>query len=139
MDVYSIPGKLKVTWDPNVKAIVDTWTSYSISLDDFREAVLVKGLDHAKANGGIAWIVDSSSAEGVFSQEIQDYIGSDIFPAFVKNGIKYFITIDPVIPVTRLTVNTYKKKAGPGGLELVEVPNVNEAKRWLKEAMKESA
>lgn len=135
MKVYSLPGKLEVTWDADVKAIIDTWSTYSISLEEFKEAVLVKGLNHAKANKGVAWIVDSSKAQGVFSQEIQGFIGSDIFPQFAKNGIKYFITIDPVVPITRLTVSTYKKKLGPNGIQLVEVPNVAEAKKWLKDAL----
>ena len=132
MDVYSIPGKLTVTWDPEVRAIIDTWTSYSIPLEDLRYAVLGKGLSHAKAHGGIAWIVDSSNAGGIFYQEIHDFINRDVFPAFVECGIKYFLTVDPEVPVTRKTVETYKKKAGPMGLELIEVPNVGEAKRWLR-------
>lgn len=132
MHVYSIPGQLEVSWQEDVRAIIDTWSSYDITLDDFREAVLVKGLDHAKAHGGQAWIVDSSQARGVFSQEIQDFIGSDIFPAFAANGIKYFITINSeVSALTRMTVNRYKAQVGPNGLQLLEVQSVGDAVMWL--------
>ncbi|MBT9547933.1 MAG: hypothetical protein IV090_21265 [Candidatus Sericytochromatia bacterium] len=134
MHIFSIPGKLEVSWNPEVFAIIDTWTTYHISLEDFRNAVLVKGLDHAKANHGKAWIVDSSKAVGVFSPEIQAFIGSDIFPAFAKNGIKYFITINSeVSTLTKLTVNRYKAQVGPHGLQLVEVASVDDAILWLKE------
>ncbi|MGE3727222.1 MAG: hypothetical protein AB7I41_16810 [Candidatus Sericytochromatia bacterium] len=134
MHIFSIPGKLEVSWNPEVRAIIDTWTTYHISLADFRDAVLVKGLDHAKTNQGQAWIVDSSKAVGVFSPEIQEFIGTDIFPAFAKNGIKYFITINSeVSTLTKLTVNRYKSQVGPHGLQLVEVASVDDAILWLKE------
>ena len=133
MSIYTIPGKLDVNWNSEVKAIIDTWSSYFVTLDEFKEAVLIKGLSHAKANGGVAWIVDSSTAKGVFSQEIQDFIGSDIFPAFAKNGIKYFITItSKVSSMTKMTVKSYSAKTGPHGLKLVELNNVNDAIAWLK-------
>lgn len=134
MQIHSVPGKLDVTWDNSVKAIIDTWTTYAITLDEFKEAVLVKGVNHAKANGGIAWIVDSSQAKGSFSQEIQMFIGTDIFPTFAKIGIKYFITINSqVSAVTKMTVRSYSAKTGPNGLQLVELNSVQDAIMWLKE------
>lgn len=134
MKIHSIPDKLEVTWREDVKAIIDHWISYSVSLDEFKEAVLVKGLDYSKAHGGRAWIVDSSEAHGSFTQEIQAFIGSDIFPAFAKNGVKYFITISSkVSSMTNLTVRSYSAKVGPNGLQLLEVNSVNDAVLWLKE------
>lgn len=134
MKVYNVPGKLDVKWESSVKAIIDTWSSYTISLEDFKEAVLVKGLNYAKSHGGVAWIVDSSQATGSFSQEIQSFIGSDVFPAFAKIGIKYFITINSqVSAITKMTVRSYSSKTGPNGLQLVELNNVNDAIAWLKE------
>ena len=118
MKVYSIPGKLEVTWLGDVKSIVDTWSNYNVTLEEFKEAVMSNGLKHAKANGGIAYIVDSSTAKGAFSQEIQTFIGSDAFPAFAKNGIKYFITItSQVSTVTKMAVKSYAAKTGPNGLK----------------------
>ena len=134
MNVFSIPGKLDVTWNGEVKAIVDTWTDYAVTLEDFSDAVLNKGLSHAKVNGGVAWIVDSSKAVGVFSDEIQAYIGTDIFPAFAANGIKYFITINSeVSSLTKMTVRSYAAKTGPHGLQLVEVASADDGVMWLKE------
>lgn len=134
MKIHSIPGKLEVSWRSDVKAIVDHWISYGVSLDEFKEAVLVKGLNHAKSNGGVAWIVDSSEAKGSFTQEIQDFIGSDIFPAFAKNGVKYFITISSAVSsLTNLTVKSFSAKVGPNGLQLLEVKSVDDAVMWLKE------
>jgi hypothetical protein len=134
MKIQEIPGKMVSTWEADVKAVLDTWTTYHVTLQEFENAVLIKGVNFAKANGGIAWIVDSSTAKGVFSQEIQEFIGSTIFPAFVQNGIKFFITIRPNIPgFTNVTVSTYSFKVEPAGLHLVDVKSVSDAKMWLNE------
>lgn len=131
--IQQIEGKMVSTWNEEVKAVIDTWTNYLVSLDEFREAVLVKGLNHAKANNGIAWIVDSSQSKGVFTQEIQQFIGTDVFKTFAANGIKYFISITSnMSALTKMTVKTYSAKVGPAGIKLLEVKNVNEAIEWLK-------
>lgn len=133
MSVYEIPGKLKVTWNDEAKAIIDTWTSYSVTLDEFKEAVLVQGVNHGKSHGVKAWIVDSSQAKGSFKQEIQDFIGSDVFPTFAKIGVKYFITIaSQESAITRMSIKHYQAKTGPNGLELVELPSAADAIEWLK-------
>lgn len=130
--VHSIAGKLDVKWVPEVRAILDTWTSYFIPLADFKEAVAVKGLSFAKAHKARAWIVDSSTAKGAFSADIQAYIGTELFPAFAKAGIKCFITITSESAVTKMTVANYSAKAGPSGLKLVEATSATEAIEWLK-------
>lgn len=132
--VHSIPGKMDTFWIQDVHAILDQWTTYVVPLADFKEAVLVKGLNYAKSHLGKAWIVDSSTAKGAFSGEIQDFIGADLFPAFAKAGIKYFITILPKeSAVTRMTVKNYSSKVGPSGIKLVEVNSVDDAIEWLKQ------
>lgn len=130
--IFEIPNKLTVYWDEGAKAIIDEWTSYFISLEDFSTAVLIKGLNHSRANGGVAWIVDSSKAIGAFSKEIQAYIGNVIFPAFANNGVKYFITINSDNYLTKMNVDTYAAKTGPNNLQLVEVASVDDAVAWLK-------
>jgi hypothetical protein len=133
MKVYEIPGKLEVKWNSEVKSIIDTWITYNVSLEEFKEAVLTKGLNFAKSHRGVAWIVDSSSAKGAFSQEIQSFIGSEVFPAFAKIGIKYFLTItSSVSAVTKMSVRSYSAKTGPNGLKLVELNSVEDAITWLK-------
>ena len=132
MFVYSVPEKLEVNWHDDVKAIVDTWTSYNVSLDEFSDAVLNKGLGFGRMRGVKAWIVDSSQASGAFSAEIQQFIGNDVFPAFAKHGVKHFVTINSeVSAVTKMTVRNDSAKTGPAGIKLVEVGSVDEAKEWL--------
>ena len=117
--IYEIPGKLKVEWESDARAIVDTWTTYFVTLEEFREAVLIQGVNYAKANGAQAWIVDSHSAKGVFSDEIQKFIVSDVFPTFAKIGIKYSMTINAQHALTRRTFNQYTAQAGPHGMQVL--------------------
>jgi hypothetical protein len=131
--VFEIPGKMTVEWDSDAKAIVDTWADYGVSKEAFAEAVLQKGVVHAKTNGGKAYIVDSSRATGTFSSEIQQFIGSDIFPAFVKNGIEYFITISSDYMTTNMSIKDYSAKAGPNGLKLVEAKNLSAAVAFMRD------
>ena len=132
MQITQIPGKMVETWNDEVKAVVDTWTSYGVKLDEFKEAVLGKGLAHSKLHQGRAWIVDSSKAVGSFSSEIQDFIGTEVFKSFAKGGVKYFITITSASAVTKLTIRSYSAKVGPSGIQLVEVASVEDAVDWLK-------
>lgn len=130
--IYEIPGKLTVEWDSEAKAIIDTWTTYFVSLEEFREAVLISGVNHAKANGGQAWIVDSHNARGGFSDDILNFIGSDVFPKFAEIGIKYFMTINAEDAVARLTVSQYSTQVGPHGMKLLKGSSVEGAIEWLK-------
>lgn len=136
--IHEIPGKLVVQFEPSVKAVIDTWTNYQVSLKDFSDAILNKGLVYGKPRGVAAWIVDSSGARGAFSPECQAFIGSDIFPAFAHAGIKHFITITSESALTKMTVKEYQAKLGPNGLHLVEAKSTAEALAWLKaeQAMK---
>lgn len=129
--VFELPGKLKVEWDPEAKAIVDTWTTYSVSVEEFREAVLVRGVAYAKAHGGRAWIVDAHTAHGTFSQEIQTLIATEVFPTFVEIGIKYFMSINSANALTKMTVNQYTTQAGPAGLTVLNGSSAEGALTWL--------
>jgi hypothetical protein len=133
MKISSIPGKLECEWRDDVKAVVDTWTTYAVTKNEFRDAVLVKGVSFAGPRRVRAWIVDSSKAVGTFSQEIQEFIGTDIFPSFARIGVKYFITINSkASALTKMTVASYSAKAGPSGLKLLEVASADDAVAWLK-------
>ncbi len=134
MKVYEIKDTVVGVWNSEVRAMVDTWKNYSfLTLDNYKNTIFVKGVNYAKANNGQAWIVDSSNATGVFSQEIQQYIEKYAFKIFKKKGINYFITINSEIsPLTKMTVNRYNTHANDAGVEQIEVNSVADAIEWLK-------
>ncbi len=134
--VYQIPGKLTVNYDPTAHAIIDSWATYFVTLAEFKEAVLVKGVAHAKLNKAQAWIVDSSKASGAFSPDINKLIADEVFPTFAKIGIKYFITVTSQSALTKLSIASYTAHAGPSGLKLVEARSAFDALAWIKQQVK---
>ncbi len=50
MKVYEVEGKIRSEWNSEVRAIIDTWTTYMISLEEFKTSVLDISLLFAKAN-----------------------------------------------------------------------------------------
>jgi len=136
--IFEIPGKIKVEWEPSARAVIDRWSALSqVTLAEFRSAVLEKGLPYASAHRGRAYIVDNSAAKGAYIQDIQNFIGSDVFPAFAKAGIKYFLTVPSQdSPLANLAAKKYSAKVGPHGIQLVEVRSVADAVQWLKENAK---
>ena len=66
------------------------------------------------------------------SDDIQAFIGSDVFPTFEKIGIKYFMTINAEDAVASLTVSQYSTQVGPNGMELLKGSTAEGAIEWLK-------
>ncbi|MFZ3262943.1 MAG: hypothetical protein WA172_03000 [Terriglobales bacterium] len=131
--VHEIPGTLLVECNDEVKAMIDTWSSYRINVAQFHEAILSKGIAYAKAHRARAWIMDATKARGAFSQDVQKLIETEVFKAFAANGIKYFITIKSASAVTNMSINSFTAHLGPCGIQMVEVPDVSKAIAWLKE------
>jgi hypothetical protein len=100
-------------------------------LEDFNEAVLIKGVNYATANGVKAWIVDSHNATGAFSEEIQKFIGSNVFPRFAQIGVKYFMTIDSGSIITNRNIDEYSAQVGPNGMKQIKGKTAEGAIDWL--------
>ena len=133
MVLHELNGYMRVEWVENEKAILDKWYSLLLTVEQFEEAVLVKGLEYSKKHAGRAWIVDMTEARGAFSPEIQEFIKDKVFPEFTKNGVKYFITAKGESAITRLSNQIYEAQLGPAGIMLLEVPSFEVAKQWLKD------
>lgn len=134
MRIHEIPNMLLVEWNDEVKTMVDTWSSYAITVPQFREAILDKGLAHSRAHGGRAWVMDGTKAKGAMSADVQKLIETEVFKAFAAAGIKYFITIkSEVSTIANMAIKTFTSHMGPCGIRLVELPDVNTAIAWLKE------
>ncbi len=132
MLIHEVPGTVVVEYNDKVKAMVDTWSSYTISAEQFREAILKKGVANAKLHGARAWVMDASKAKGAFSSDIQKLIESEVFKVFAGIGIKYFITVKSGSTITNMSIDRYAAHVGPSGLKMVEVPDAAAAVAWLE-------
>ena len=134
MLVAEIPGTLTVEWNDEVKATIDTWSTYAISTQQFREAILEKGVANARLHGGRAWIMDASKVKGAFPQDVQKLIETEVFKTFASIGVKYFVTIKSAdSAITNMAIKRYTTHLGPCGIEMVEVPDHDKAIEWLRE------
>ncbi len=129
---YELPGHLVSEFDSEVKAVINLWTNYSITLEEFKEAVFVNGVNHAKNYGAVAFITDAKDCTGEFSPEIQKFIATDVLPTFTKIGVKYFLIIKSGYIYTNKTIETFTSTAGPNGLKLIEADSTPGAIAWLK-------
>jgi len=133
MIIHELPGTLRVEFDDAAKAMIDTWSSYTIKAPQFREAILHKGVSYARSHGAKAWIMDATKAKGAFPQEVQTLIATEVFKTFASIGIKYFITIKSATSaITNMSIHSYTTLLGPSGIKLVEVPDQAKAIEWLK-------
>lgn len=132
MTVHEIPGVLRVEWNDDAKAMIDTWSNYMITVPQFREAILEKGVAHGKVYKSQAWIVDSSRAKGAFPQDVQKLIETEVFKTFAAIGVKYFITIKSASAITNMSIDRYTAQCGPAGLQMIELPDQDTALQWLK-------
>ena len=112
--------------------MVDTWTKYSITVEQFRQSVSIQGIAFAKAHGVKSWVMDASKATGAFSRDVQNLIETENFPTFARAGIKYFLTIKSSSAITNMSVGGYAAKLGPNQNPIVNVPDLKGAIVWLK-------
>lgn len=128
MNIYSIDGKVDITWHPAIRTVVESWTDYSnVELEEFRKAVFVKGINHSKASQGLGWIFDGSQAKGEFPADVQAMIDNDRFPALGWVGAKYFININPAVSEVTMQPGTEATRNVQSG----EAPSVQAALDWI--------
>jgi hypothetical protein len=133
MIIEEVPGTLLVEWNEEAKTMVDVWSAYQITVPQFRDAIVKKGIAHARAHGGRAWVMDATKARGAFPEDVQKLIETEVFKAFAGIGIKYFITIKSASAITNMSISRYTTHLGPCGIQMVEAPDINKAIAWLKE------
>lgn len=128
MNIYSIPNKLDVNWYPDILCVVESWKNYDVDLEEFRKAVFVKGINHARASQFKAWIFDGSQAQGSFGPEVQSMIDQDRFPALAWAGAKYFFTVDAAASEVSVDPDT----ADTRGVQRATAPSADAALAWLR-------
>lgn len=134
-EVYSIPGKMVGHYDGANNAMIDSWSSLLVSLDEFKAAVYDVGIDFARKNKVTTWIVDNSTSNGVYKKEVQDFIGTTVAPKCAEIGIKYFFVILPQSAIAKLSAkNVAKINSNQKGMQTLQVASVEEALKMVKEA-----
>ena len=93
-ELYRVHGKVVGHHHPDINAIIDTWSSQLITLEEYKSTIYDIGIvDYAPKNGVNTWIIDTSSGESVFKPEIQEFRERIVGPKLEEIGIKFFFVI----------------------------------------------
>lgn len=132
-EIYAVAGKMKGEHDSQIPAMIDTWESLLISVEDFKSTIVEIGVPYAKASGITTWIVDTSQAANVFKMEVQRYIEETVAPSFAAIGIKYFILILPNSAMGKLSAKKVAQTNGKqDGMQTIEVFSWEDALKAAK-------
>ncbi len=135
-ELYHVPGKVVGHYHPEINAVIDTWTSLFISLEDFKASIYDIGIaDFAPKNGVTTWIIDTSHGKSVFPPDVQEFRQNIASPKLEEVGVKFLFVVLPDKGIGKFsagkTANIY---SGQHGMQTFEVHSIEEAKNILKEA-----
>ncbi len=104
-----------------------------ISVDDFRGSIYEIGVPFAVTNRITSWIVDTSTAEGLFKKDVQEFIDQTVAPRFAEIGIRYFFIVLPQSAIAKLSAKHVAKiNDNQDGMQTIQVASVQEAIELIK-------
>ena len=78
-------------------------------------------------------IVDTTNSVGKPSEEMQNWIGSDLFPTFNTEGLKAIITVMPKNLITKQGAKQWITTGTPFGFEMFETSSLILARKKARE------
>lgn len=132
-EIYRLPGFLTGVYHRDINAIIDTWESLKVSLEDFKSVVYNIGIDFAQKNDVTTWIVDNSNSHGVYKKEVQVFVESTLAPACARIGIRFFFVVLPQSDLGKLSAKKVAKiNEEQTIMQTIEVDNLQEALDLLR-------
>lgn len=134
-ELYNVPGKVVGHHHPDIHAIIDTWSSLFISLDEWKSSVYDIGIvDYAPKNGVRTWIIDTSTARSVFPPDVQEFREKVAKPKLEENGVQYLFVVLPEVGIGKFSAGkTAQLYDSNGKMQAFEVTSVDEALDILRE------
>ncbi len=123
--LYNKPNYVETMLDESLKCIIVTWLNLSNG-DIVTESCLAQ-LEEVK-KGATVIIVDTYEARSVPPQDVQDWFGTTLFPAYSKAGLKAIITVIPKRPTTRLGAKRWKETGKLFEFTMYETETLHSAK-----------
>jgi len=123
------------SFDSDLNAMIDNWSSLMVSLEDFKSTIYDIGVPFAESNKVTTWIVDTSKSEGVFKKDVQAFIESTVAPKCSEIGIKYFFVLLPQSAIAKLSAkNVARINSNQKEMQTFQVGSMDEALEMLKTA-----
>lgn len=134
-ELYKVPGKVVGHHHPDINAIVDTWDSMAISLEEWKSTIFEIGImDYAPKHGVTTWVIDTRHSSGIFYPEVQEFREKVAAQKLVENGVRFLFVIQSrsVLGKSsgRKTTELYSKQ---NNLISFQVASIEEALDIVKE------
>lgn len=128
---YEKEGVVRTYMDGSLpKTVVVEWDSLYDG-DIVRESCEAQ-LEKVK-QGARFLIIETSKSKGVPPQDVQNWFGETLFPAFDKAGLKAMITVVPESALSRMAAKNWIKNGTPFQFDSYDAASLEDAKKLIKE------
>lgn len=133
--LYDAPGICSASLDAVRGVIHAVWHKFPGN-GHFRPSLDAQS--HAVAAGKARYvIVDVSKASGVPTQEDQEYLVKQTFPAYKRGGLKAIVTIVPASALTKMGAQRWQDSGAQFGFRMFEAGSVADAEALLAQTFPE--
>ena len=134
-ELYRVEGKVVGHHHPEINTIIDTWDSLLISLEEWKATIFDIGIvDYAPKNGVIAWIIDTSKSEGVFTPEVQKFREEVARQTLADNGVRHLFVVHSESALGKLAARRTSGLYKGTQMKAHNVASIDEALAILREA-----
>ncbi len=129
--LYEKNGVMKIYWDETHKVLCPEWESFAVSDKEVKESLenLLLLIIDKKCD---RQIINTINTRGGFSEQIQEWLGTDWIPRAVKVGMKYVATILPLSAFAQLSNDYWQEVSTDIGFITINVKTHEEGIEWIK-------
>lgn len=113
--------------DENLNCLIQNWRGTATS-EKFRECI--EETNELFKTGKYNKILSNTQNFGIVKKEDTNWVNNYSIPLLIKNGLKYFVFVDPKNAFTHMSVEYFKEDAKKM-LEIQHFESVEEAMEWL--------
>jgi hypothetical protein len=125
---FHTPGTGSVTWDPDLKAVVETWEGWA-NATEFA-ALLDAGVRALAENHGSRWLADCRR-QRVLKAADQTRGNQEWLPRALAVGLKRFAVVLPESGLAKFNLQLHLGGATAKQMEVAYFATADEARRWV--------
>ena len=127
---FNTPGTASVRWDPELKAVVETWEAWA-NATEFA-AMLDAGVRALAENHGFRWLADCRR-QRVLKAADQTLGNQQWLPRALAAGLKRFAVVLPESGLAKFNIQLHLGAAAAAQMDVAYFATADEARRWVAE------
>jgi hypothetical protein len=125
---FSAPGTASVRWDPELRAVVETWEGWADATEFI--AMLDAGVRALAENHGSRWLADCR-LQRVLKAADQRRGNQEWLPRALAAGLKRFAVVLPESGLAKFNIQLHLGAAAAAQMEVAYFATADEARRWV--------